>query len=105
MGKNKTEKLKFISFEKALQKRLKNSTFKKAFDREIGRLQLAHDIKVLREKKGMTQKQVAIKADMPQSVIARIESGKHNVSAITLHKLADVFHKRIGFVEPAQNRR
>jgi DNA-binding XRE family transcriptional regulator len=105
MANHKIEKLKFVSFEKTLQKKLKNAVFKKAFDKEIGRLQLAQDIKVLREKKGMTQKQVAEKTDMPQSVIARIESGRYNVSAVTLYKLADAFNKRIGFIEPGRSRR
>lgn len=105
MANHKTEKLKFITFEKALQRKLKSVPFKKAFDEEIGRLQLAHDIKILRQKKKMTQKQVAVKTDMPQSVIARIESGRYNASAVTLHKLAEVFNKRIGFIEPTQSHR
>ena len=39
--------------------------------------------------------EVAIKADMPQSVIARIESGTHSFSISTLHKIAGVFDKHI----------
>jgi DNA-binding XRE family transcriptional regulator len=105
MKKNNAEKIKFIPLEKVIQKKLKSGKFKKSFYKEIGRLQLAHDIKVLRQKKGMTQKQIAAKADMPQSVIARLESGNHNVSATTLYKIADALDKQIGFIEPAQNRR
>ncbi len=52
----------------------------------------------------MTQAEVAQKTDMPQSVIARIESGTHSFSIATLHKIARVFNKHVGLVGQAQNR-
>ncbi len=94
----KNQKRDFVELSEVLRKKLKNPTFKKAFDEERERLHLAHELKMMRGRTRMTQKQVAAKAAMPQSVIARIESGNHSVSVITLGKIAHVFNKRIGFV-------
>lgn len=96
---------KFISLDKVVGKRLKNEQFRKSFSEEISRLQLAHEIRTLRRKRKMTQEDVAMRANMPQSVIARMESGTHSFSISTLHKIARVFDKQIGLVEHAQNRR
>ena len=43
----------------------------------------------------MTQEQVAKKLGTTQSVIARIESGKQNISFNILFKIAEVFHKKL----------
>lgn len=102
--KTKPATYKFISLNKVLRKELKNENFKKIFDEEMGRLQLAHEIKTLRQKNRMTQNDVARKADMPQSVIARIESGKHSFSIITLHKIAQVFDRQVGLVNQSNER-
>lgn len=83
-----------------IAKKIKNGKFKKTYSEEISRLQLAYEIRSLRQKKGMTQEQVAQKAKMPQSVIARIESGSRGLSIGTLHKIAEVFDREIGLVAP-----
>ena len=90
--------LTFTPLDTIIRKKLINAQFRKSFSEEMGRLQLAHDIKTLRQKRKMTQGQVAARADMPQSVIARIESGTHSFSIATLHKIARVFDKQIGLV-------
>ncbi|OGM93358.1 hypothetical protein A2333_02885 [Candidatus Wolfebacteria bacterium RIFOXYB2_FULL_49_7] len=95
----------FVSLSKLIEKKSKKEHFKTSFSEEISRLNLAHEIKALRQQKKLTQKQVAEKADMPQSVIARIESGTHSVSITTLSKIARVFNKEVGLVESAQHRR
>lgn len=95
----------FTSLNAVIAKRIKSAQFRKAFSEEAGKLQLAHEIKTLRQRRNMTQKQVALRADMPQSVIARIESGTHSVSITTLHKIARVFNKHVGLVEYTQNHR
>jgi DNA-binding XRE family transcriptional regulator len=92
----------FIPFDEFLAEQLKDKRFKKAFLEERSRLQLAYDIQMLRKKKRMTQAQVAKKAKMPQSVIARIESGSRGISIATLYKIARVFDRDIGFVAPRQ---
>ena len=104
MKKNASTKYSFMSLDKIVRAKLKNGQFRKSFSEEIGRLQLAHEIKVLRQKRKMTQEDVATKADMPQSVIARIESGTHSFSIATLHKIARVFGRSVGLVEQSQHR-
>ncbi len=88
----------FISLNKVIEKKMGNKQFRKSFTEEMGRLQLAHEIKMLRQKRKMTQGEVAAEAEMPQSVIARIESGTHSFSIATLHKVARVFDKHITLV-------
>ena len=70
------------------------------FSEAMTRRTLAAELKELRAAQKMTQQQVAAKAKMPQSVIARIESGNHRASLATLQQIASVFHKQIGFVNP-----
>lgn len=105
MKKGASIKYTFTPLDTIIEKKLKNKQFRKSFSEETSRLQLAHEIKTLRQKKKMTQGQVAVKANMPQSVVARIESGTHSFSIATLYKIAMVFDKQIGLVEHAQNRR
>ncbi len=92
------KKYHFTLLDTVIAGRIKRGKFRKSFFEEMSRLQLAHEIRVLRQKKKMTQEEVAMKADMPQSVIARIESGTHSFSISTLHKIARVFDKQIGLV-------
>ena len=97
--------LHFIPFSTMLREQLRKPGFKKAFLAEMARENLAFDLKTLRIKKKMSQKQVATKAEMPQSVIARMESGRHSASITTLQKIAVVFGKRVGLVEQTLKRR
>jgi len=89
---------KFISLDEIVEKKISNKQFRKEYTEELSRLRLAHEIKSLREKKKMTQAEVAERAGMPQSVIARIESGSHSFSIGTLHRLAGVFNKKISLI-------
>ena len=103
--KKTAEKHQFTPLNTVIAKKLKSEQFRKSFSEEISRLQLAHEIKTLRQKQKMTQAEVAAKTDMPQSVSARIESGTHSFSITTLHKIARVFNKHVGLVGQTQNRR
>ncbi|MCL4405003.1 helix-turn-helix domain-containing protein [Patescibacteria group bacterium] len=98
-GKNKNSVTVFTPLSALIKQKQKNPEFKKAFTEEMSRLKLAHDIRILRQQRRMTQGEVARKAEMPRSVIARIESGTHNFSIATLHKLASVFDRKIRLVK------
>jgi|SRR3989338_10180923 len=98
MKKINSTKYNFVPLDTIVKEKLKNKQFRTSFSVEMGRLRLAHEIKALRQKRKMTQEDVALKADMPQSVVARIESGTHSFSITTLHKIARVFNKKVGFV-------
>lgn len=90
--------IKAYTFDQVLRKLSKNKGFRKGYAEEMARLKLAGQIKTIRTSKKMTQKAVAQKAGMPQSVIARIESGEHSVSVDTLSKVAHAFGKQVELV-------
>ena len=92
--KNKT-KLKTKTLEQVLNKALKSSEFKEAYNEEIFRLKIATEIKNLRIQKRLTQETFAEKAKMPQSVVARIESGRHSISLGPLNRVAHALGKQV----------
>lgn len=95
--KNFTQKkqLKTKTLKQVLDKALKSSKFKNAYNEEIFRLKIATEIKNLRIQKRLTQETFAEKANMPQSVVARIESGKHSISLVTLNRVAYALGKQV----------
>ena len=92
------KQLKGYSFHDVFGKDLKSTAFKRAYLHEIVRLRFARQTREMRIAKKLTQKDVAQKAKMPQSVIARIESGKHSPSLYTLERIAHVFDKELQLV-------
>lgn len=92
---NKNINIKTKSFEEVLKKLSKSPSFKSAYNEEITRLRLASDIRKLRTDRKLTQADVAKKADMPQSIIARIEGGKHSISMGTLGRVAHALGKEV----------
>jgi DNA-binding XRE family transcriptional regulator len=90
--------IKAHTLDQVFRKQSKSKVFQKTYREELARLRLAQRIRELRLKKNMTQKAVAEKAQMPQSVIARIESGEHSISVDTLGKIASVFNKEVQLV-------
>jgi len=86
---------KLTNYEKHFRIKLKDKEFKKAFEKERHRLEVAYKISQLREKKHFSQKELAKKLDTTQSVIARIESGQQNLTTDTLQKIASIFDKRV----------
>ena len=95
---NNKKNLKTFSFEEVFKNDLKSPTFLNAYNQEVARLTLASQIKKFRILKKMTQETFAQKAQMPQSVIARAESGRHSVSLVTLSKIASALGKKIELV-------
>lgn len=73
----------------------KSKEFWRAYYEEDARIALARNIREAREKKRLTQTAVARRAAMPQSVIARIESGEHGISVDTLARVAHALGKKI----------
>ena len=97
----KNKKIVYLSFEKYLAQQMKNKEFKKAYAEEGQRLRIAYQILQLRKREKLSQKQFARKLDTTQSVVARIESGKQNLSTNTLQKIANAFNRdlKIEFVK------
>ena len=92
------KELKWYTFEQTFSRVLKNKAYKKTYEEEVARLRLSSAIRTSREAKKMTQKAVAKKANMPQSVIARLESGTHSVSVDTLNKVAHALGKQVELI-------
>ncbi len=92
------ENLKFSSFDDVFGKVSKKADFKRVYSEELARLRLAGQIRELRHGKHLTQKIVAEKTGMPQSVIARVESGEQSISVDTLGRIAYALGKEVHLV-------
>lgn len=90
--------LEFYTMDEVFKKASKSKAFIKSYNEEAMRLNLVVEIKRVRKEKRMTQLAVAKKAKMPQSVIARIESGQHSISLATLNRIAHALGKRVQLV-------
>jgi DNA-binding XRE family transcriptional regulator len=88
----------WYSFNEVFDELSKKPGFTEAFDEEMERFRLRKRLRALRMKKRMTQKVAAAKAGMPQSAVARIESGERGISVETLGRLAHVYGKEVQLV-------
>ncbi len=86
------------SFDEVLKQANRSKKFETEYNQELVRVRLATQIREARLAKKLTQKVVAKRVGMPQSVIARIESGNHGVSLDSLERIANVFGKRVQLV-------
>jgi len=91
----KIGKLKFYTFDEVFGETLKKPENRRLYEEELARLELVGEIRRTRIKEGLTQKEVAEKAGLTQSVIARIESGRRSFSLSTLYRLAKAFDKTV----------
>ena len=89
---------KLSTFEEVFKKQMKSKEFRIGYQKEVARLNLIYQIKQARLAKKLTQKKLAEKADMPQSVIARIESGRQGLSLATVSRIASVLGKKIQLI-------
>lgn len=99
--KNKRKKITYLSFERYLAQQMKNKTFRKAYEEESHRLQIAYQIAKLRKRQKLSQKELARKLNTTQSAVARMEAGQQNFTTNTLQKIANVFKcdLRVEFVK------
>jgi ribosome-binding protein aMBF1 (putative translation factor) len=73
-----------------------SAKFKKAYYDEIGRLRLAQRIVELRERRGLTQAQLAERVGTTQAGISRLENPNYrNYSLTTLEKVANALGARL----------
>lgn len=73
----------------------KSPEFAQEYQEESQRLQVAVEVRNLREKLGLSQREFAEVVGKPQSTIARIESGKMNVSINVLSEIAKATNQRL----------
>ena len=80
------------------QELMKNPKFKEAYDALEPEYQMANAIIKARISKKMTQTEVAEKAGVSRTVIARLESGTTNPTLDTLSRVAGVLGKELRLV-------
>ncbi len=90
--------LKWHSLEDVFRQASKSNAFQQSYRGEVVRLRLAKQIRELRTGQRLTQHLVAKRANMPQSVIARVESGDRGISVDTLGKIAHTLGKEVQLV-------
>jgi ribosome-binding protein aMBF1 (putative translation factor) len=95
----KKEDMVLYRFEDVIKESMKSPEFRREYTQALQRIKLAKQLYDIRKAKRMTQKNVADKASMPQSVIARLESGEHSASIATLGKVASALGKQIALVD------
>ena len=76
-------------FDDYLNGRLKDDNFKEEYDKLDDEHSFAIALIEARNKKKLSQKQLAEKTGMTQADISKIESGNRNLSIRTLQRLAD----------------
>lgn len=80
---------KYLTLKEVLAEELKDPEFKKLYEEEGRKLNLAYKIVKARHKAGLTQKALAKKIHTSQAAIARIERGDYlGYSLRTLEKVA-----------------
>ena len=76
-----------VNFKDYLNQQLQDPQFKQEFENETTKLESAIAVTHVRKEAGLTQRELANVSKVPQSTIARIETGA-NTSVDTLTKIA-----------------
>lgn len=85
-----------VPFTFDLQKKMKQPRFAQVFQTELNRLMLAHRIAELREKRGLSQAELAKLVGTTQSSIARLENPNYqNYPIKTLERIAEALGVRL----------
>lgn len=75
--------------------RQRSAAYKEADDFYNQQNAYAVEISTLRKQVGLTQKQLAERIGVPQSTIARWESGDSNITMKNMEKIARAVHKKL----------
>ena len=88
--------LKFRTLRDRMREEFKDPQFRKEFENQRRALALAMTIAKIREKKGLTQTQLARRMGTSQQAISRIESGDYEGFTLkTLEKIAQATGTRL----------
>ena len=83
------------TFKKHLKKELKNEKFKKLYEEEKELLDISVKILEERNKLGLTQKELAQKANITQQQLSKVENGI-NCTMTTFFKVCHALNIKIG---------
>ncbi|MDP3989303.1 MAG: helix-turn-helix transcriptional regulator [bacterium] len=92
------KELTWHTTDHVFKKTAQSKAFKKSYEEEAARILLAKKIRQTRLEKRLTQQAVAKRAVMPQSAIARLESGEHSISVDTLLRVAHALGKEVELI-------
>src|SRR3989344_5658850 len=98
MEKKQQQNFQWHSFDEVFGKSFKKRGFRKAYDEEIVRIRLSRQIRDIRTNSQLTPGAGAQKSGMPQSGMARIESGDRGSSVDTLGRIAHTLGKEVQLV-------
>ncbi len=74
----------------------KSPDFRKAYDEEVARLRISHQIEKLRKKRGLTQSELARKLKTRQQTVSRLEDANNlRFSIRTLTRIATALKSRL----------
>jgi DNA-binding XRE family transcriptional regulator len=83
-------------FTPSLKAKLRNKTFREAFEHYSNALSIGLLIRDTRKEAGLTQKEIADRMGISQQVISRLEKGEvDNPTIDTLSRIADVAGKKL----------
>ena len=100
----KKAKRQFKRFQDDLDRELsKSKRFQLGFEIELAKLKIAHKLAETREKMGLTQVELAIKMNVSQQLVSRIESGSDNITVETLIKFLDILGVAMTIVDESRN--
>ncbi len=85
-----------MTLEKHLEEKLKDEQFKKKYDEEKRLIELSLQLLDEREKSGLTQKELAKKANITQQQLSKIENGD-NCTILTFIKVCEALKLKIKF--------
>ncbi|MDR0442657.1 MAG: helix-turn-helix transcriptional regulator [Treponema sp.] len=77
-----------MNYKEHLAEEMKNPEFKRAFEEEKRLLELSYAITEAREKRGLTQKELAEKSRVTQQQLSKIENGV-NCNMLTFIKVSN----------------
>ena len=83
-----------VNFKDYLNQQLQDPQFNQEFENDTTKLESAIAVTHVRKEAGLTQRELANVSKVPQSTIARIETGA-NTSVDTLTKIANALGKKL----------
>ncbi|MBI3988989.1 MAG: type II toxin-antitoxin system RelE/ParE family toxin [candidate division NC10 bacterium] len=87
-GRAMTKRRRKTNWDMYLEEQLKDPAFRTIFEQELMELHVGDQVLRLREKRGLTQGQLAAKVGTAAPNISRLEAGKANPTLRTLAKVA-----------------
>ena len=82
-------------YEKTRITLLQDPEVQKGYDKEMRKFQLSANLIAIRQRLNLTQRELAQKTGINQSLISKIETGSYNPSVEFLHKVADGLGKQL----------